>query len=552
MERSSEIHNHDAVQRAHERQAQRDWEGARAAWIQADAAVDLDGEQLEHWAQVSYLLAREEECCQQLERAHLAYLAEGRRTRAARSAFWLGLTLMFMGRGGPSMGWMSRTERILEASASDCVERGYLFLPLCHRSTHAGDHAAAYQHASAALAFGERFGDPDLSATSRNLQGRARLAQGMVDEGLALLDEAMVAVTAGEVSPRFSGLVYCSVIQGCQQVYALERARQWTEALTRWCDSQPSLLAFTGTCMVHRSEVLESLGEWSRSEEEAKQACERFMRAEDRRAQGAAWYRQGEILRLRGQLREAQEIFEKAGALGYDPQPGMALLRLAQGETQRAVAAIDRVLGGSKMPLERTESLAAAVEIHIAGGNLDAAEQYTQQLERTAGAMGTEVLEAIADHARGTLLLALQKHREALVVLQRAESVWQRSRTPYAQARTACAIGKVCRQLGDLDGGNLALHSALAAFERLGAAEDVRRIRSLFDDGPGNSCDLSPRELEVLRLVATGMTNKSIAGELGLSVKTIDRHLSNLFLKLNVSSRAEATACAFKKSLVQG
>lgn len=539
-----------ALARARQCHQKRDWAAAHRAFLSAEQQGALPAEDIERLAQVAYLLGREEECLRHLERAHQAFLAEGLTLRAARSAYWLGITLMFDGQVGPAMGWFSRANRLVQSEAGDCVERGYLLLPMAEKQIRAGNPEAALEHLVEALELGERFDDADLAAAARQMQGRAKLLQGNVDEGLALLDEAMISVMAGELSPRVTGLIYCSVIEGCQQVYATERAREWTEALSRWCDEQPTLLQFTGRCTLHRAEVLQTLGQWPEAATEAEKAQERYTRAGDRRAQGAALYRQGEVHRVRGDLGKAEAAFERAGELGYDPQPGLALLRLVQGRKEQAVGAIDRVLSGIESPLQRTEVLSAAVEIYATAGDLEAATRCCEELEESAERFGIEVPRAMAAHARGCIQLAAGETREALSSLSKAFEAWQKAKAPYAEARTRCLMGLVCRALGDADGARLQFGAARAEFERLGARLELQHVQDLLAGARGEASPLSPRELEVLRLVATGKTTKAIAAELGLSVKTVDRHLSNLFNKLNVSSRAEATAYAYRHGLV--
>ena len=330
----------------------------------------------------AYLIGRDEDYLGALERAHHAHLEAGERLRAIRSAFWLGLRLFFRGEMGPATGWIARAQRLLEHEDHECAERGYLLLPVVEQHIAAGDLETAYATAAEAAAIGERCGDADLIACTRHDQGRIRIQQGQIEKGLALLDEVMVAVTAGELSSLVTGLMYCSVIQACQEVYAFGRAREWTAALAQWCEEQPEMVAFTGVCRVHRAEIMQLRGAWQEAIEEAQRvrelaqgvsrltaAAPLYQRAQavSRQTVAAALYQQAEVHRLRGEFAAAEEAYRSASQWGLEPQPGLALLRLAQGRTGAALAAIRRALSATADPLQRTKLLPARVEIMLAG-----------------------------------------------------------------------------------------------------------------------------------------------------------------------------------------
>jgi ATP/maltotriose-dependent transcriptional regulator MalT len=424
-------------------------------------------------------------------------------------------------------------------------------LPEVQNHFHAGQFDAAFDKAKQAATLGTLFEDRDLVALARHFQGRARLAQGRVHEGLALLDETMIAVTGGELSPRATGMIYCSVVEACQEVFALDRAREWTSSLARWCNEQESLVTFTGTCLVHRAQVLQMAGEWEGAENEVKRARERLGRLRPPRSQGWPLYELAEIHRLRGALDTAEQTFEEAAKQGYDPQPGLALLRVAQGRAAPALASVKRALTSTSEPRQRARLLPAAVEICVAAGDIDTARAHGEELQTIATTFGTPALAALADDACAAVLIATGNAEEALPRLQRAADVWQTIPAPYAHARTRSNIARACRLLGDTDGCSLAFEAARAALKALGAeaaltALDAAEATSTRERPAG----LTPRELEVLRLVATGKSSKAIAQELYLSVKTVDRHLSNIFTKLGVASRAEATARAYQLNLL--
>jgi DNA-binding CsgD family transcriptional regulator len=540
----------DKLKRGRDSYCRRAWGDAYQSLSLADQATPLAVEDLELLAIAAYLIGRDDDYLGVLDRAHHAHLDAGEGVRAARCAFWLGLNLLFRGETGRATGWLARAERLLDRTGRDCVEQGYLLLPVAEQHLASEDYETAYATAARAVEIGERFGDPDLIACARHVQGRALMLQRQLEKGLALLDETMVAVTAGELSPIMTGLIYCSVIDACQQLYALDRAREWTSALARWCDEQPEMIAFTGVCRVHRAEIMQLHGAWREAIEEARRARERC-RGTNQQAAAAAFYRQGEVHRLRGEFAAAEAAYRSASQWGWEPQPGLALLRLAQGRTDVAAAAIRRVVSATKDRLQRAKLLPEYIEIMLAMGEVEEARSASRELEEIAKSFGTEVLAAIASHARGAVELAEGDAQAALGSLRCAGRVWQQIEAPYLAARVRVLAGLACRALGDNDGATLEMEAARVVFQELGAAPDVARIEALTRDATTHQpAGLTPRELQVLRLVSAGKTNKAIAAELSVSAKTVDRHLSNILTKLNVPSRAAATAYAYKHQLI--
>ena len=527
----------------------RAWADAYRLLSLAERSGPLAGVDLERLATAAYLTGRDDDYLKALDLAHRAHSQAGDVQRAARCAFWLGLRLQFRNEAAQATGWFGRAHRLLERDATDSAAQGYLLLPAVNRSIAAGDARAALEAASRAARIGDRFAEPDLSALARHLQGRVLIQQGRVGDGLALLDEAMVAVTTGELSPVVAGLIYCSVIEGCQEVHALERAREWTSALARWCDEQPDLVAFTGVCQVHRAEIMQLNGAWQMALDEARRAAQRCLAAGNRQSAAAAYYQQAEVCRLRGAFAAAEEAYANASQWGSEPQPGLALLRLAQGRIDDAAAAMRRVMSASTDRLQRSKLLPAHVEVMLAVGDVDAARAASDELERIAQSFDSGMLGAIAAQARGALELAAGDARAAVAPLRRASEAWQSIEAPYLVARTRELLGLACRALGDEDGAKLELAAAQTAFAQLEAVPDLARIEAR-DGAPRRVHGLTTRELQVLRLVAAGKTNKAIARELKLSEKTIDRHLSNIFAKLDVPSRAAATAYAYQHQLI--
>lgn len=412
-----------------------------------------------------------------------------------------------------------------------------------------GNDPASEALARQALAIGERCSDIDLIAFARCYLGRALVRQGRVEEGIASLDEAMLPAADGKLSPIVTGLVYCNLIAACRQVYAFDRSREWTEALSNWCGAQPQLIQFNGVCLLHRAEIMELNGAWQDSIAEARRATRLLAHSSSNEAAAGAAYQEAEIHRLRGEFAAAEDLYRAASRLGLEPQPGMALLRLMQGRAEQAAATIRRVLATTKAPLGRARLLPALVEITMAAGAADEAHEACEELEMIAGRFATDILAAMAAQAKGQIEMAGGDSAAALGHFRAALTTWQRAGAPYLEARLRVLAGQACRMLGDEDGAELEFEAARSIFTALGAAPDLARVDQLIQPASTPSHGLTRREIEVLGLVATGKTNRLIATDLGLSEKTVDRHLSNIFDKLAVNSRAAATAYAFQNGL---
>ncbi len=539
----------DRGRRAYERRA---WRDAHELLSLADRESALSAADLERLAIATFLIGREGEFERTLERAHRAYQDAGDRPGAARCAFWIGFRLFLRGESGPATGWFARGRRLLDQEGRETAEEGYLLLPVAEQHLRAGEWERAGAVAREATGVGTRLGDRDLIAAARHQEGRTLLGTGRVEEGFALLDEAMVAVTSGELSPLMTGLIYCSVIDCCQRVHALGRAREWTAALGRWCEDQRQMMLFTSTCMVHRAEILQLQGAWADALAEARRASEPHAQGIDEPPSGAAFYVQGEVLRLRGELDAAEKAYRSASRAGIEPQPGLALLWLARGRTRVAAAAIARALDETVDPLARARLLPAGVEIRLAGRDREGARAACDELAEVAAGFDTDLLRATAAHVQGALELATGKPREALVRLRIAWKAWQALETPHAAARARELVGLACRALGDRAGGRMELEAARAAYESLGARPDVARLDALLANRPdAGGHGLTPREIQVLRLVAAGKSNKEVANALSLSVKTVERHVGNILTKLDVPSRAAATAWAYQRDVVR-
>lgn len=541
---------HD-LQQGREAYGRRAWLDAFEALSRADETEPLGPGDLTLLATSATMAGRNEAHAAAMERAHRAFLNAGDALAAAKCAIWLGMSLAVDGEQGPAAGWFGRARRLVERDGRDCVERGYLFIPAGYRAHGAGDFDEAYAAGADATAIAERFDDVDLFAVAMHLQGVSRVSQGRVAEGLQLLDEAMVSVTAGEVSPILTGIVYCSVIASCEEAFEPRRATEWTNALTRWCDEQPQLVSFTGRCLAHRASIRQLHGAWPDAFEEAVLARTRAEESMNRTATGQALYQQGELHRLRGDAAAAEAAYREASAYGREPQPGLALLRLAQGDAQAAAGAIRRALDEARGPMPRAALLPAHVEVMLALADIAAARASAQEIAGIAAESEGVMLRAIAAYVEGAVELADGAAQEALAPFRQACRIWQELDAPYELARVRTLIGRACRELGDGDTAALELEAARDAFERLGAAPDAERVKSLIDpDAEREDHGLSARELEVLRLVAAGQTNREIAAVLVVSEHTVARHVQNILMKLRVSSRTAAAAFAFEHDLV--
>ncbi|HEY8258659.1 MAG TPA: response regulator transcription factor [Gemmatimonadales bacterium] len=528
----------------------------RAAWAESYAQLSsadderaLDAEDVVRLATAAQLLGKDADSAELWARAHQEFLARGDPERAVRCAFRLAVPLLFKGEVARASGWISRGRRLLDEGQHDCVEQGYLLFPLALQAILQGDDQTAYDTFGKAAAFGERFHDVDLVTLGRHGQGRALLRLGQLAGGVALLDEVMIAVTAGEVSPIVAGDVYCSVIEACHEIYDLRRAQEWTDAMARWCASQPDQLSYRGSCLIRRAEIMRLHGAWSDAMEIAEQAREWFSRPPVHRAVGAAFYQLADLYRLRGESDKAIEAYREASHWGREPQPGLALVRLEEGQVEAARNAIGRAAGETRGRQQRAQLLPAYVEIMLAANDVAGARAGADELARIAAGVGAPLLQALASHAQGAVLLAEGQAGAALSALRQALSAWRAIEAPYEAARVRMLVGLACRALGDDDAAEMELEAAAQTFERLGAAPDLARTRQLSHRNEAAAGGLTARELEVLELVATGKSNRSIASELAISEKTVARHMSNIFTKLGISSRAAATAYAFRNKL---
>jgi DNA-binding CsgD family transcriptional regulator/tetratricopeptide (TPR) repeat protein len=528
--------------------AEQVWAAAYDALAAADHEQRVEIDDLERLAIAAHLAGRDVDSDAAWTRAFALSTAHGDPERAARCAFWLAFRLLNAGHVPRANGWVRRAQRVLDGGGHDGVERGYLRYLAGLRAIFNNDVGVAFDGFTEAFKIGERFRDPNLLTLARHRQGRALIFLDRITEGVAMLDEAMVAIIAGEVSPIVVGDTYCSAIEACQQILDVRRAQAWTEALARWCARQPDLVPFRGQCLVHRAEILQLRGAWREAVAEAARGRARLSDPPGQLAFGAAVYQEAGLHRLRGEFDKAEEAYRLASESGRDPQPGLALLRLAQGRVDAAAAAIRRALGEAQDRASRSQLLPAYVEIMLAAGDVDAARKSASALSDLAAHLDVPLARAVAAHATGAVLLADGDAQAALAFLRRAGGAWRELDATYEAARVRVRIGLACRALGDEETALLEFAAARGVFTELNAAPDLAQLESLL--GTPDRHGLSRRELEVLRLVTRGSTNRGIATQLGISERTVDRHVSNILNKLGVSARAAATAYAYEHGLL--
>ncbi len=533
--------------RARESFERREWVAAYDALSELDPET-LTGDDFAQLAAAAALLGRRNDSVQALQRAYQLNLDAGETLAAVRCAFWLAMSLVMSGETAVGGGWIARAQRLIDEVTEDVVERGYVMLPVMIRQISSGELASAYKLAVSITEYGRRFSEPDLLAVGLSSQGRMLLYEGRVAEGLAHLDEAMVGVAAGEVSPIFSGQVYCTMIEGCQEISDLARAAEWTTALTTWCDAQPGLVLFTGQCAVHRGQIMRVHGAYAEALDEFDRAVQRYVLADTPAAAGLAMGERGDVLRIRGDFHAAEEAYDKASGFGHEPQPGLALLWLARGRQESALGAIRRLLAEPRDPVHRCQLLPAGVQILLACGETDEAANLADELTGIAASFESAAQRAMAGYAVGSVRLARGDATGAVPPLRTAARLWSQVGARYEVARCRMLVGRAYQLLGDLDSARTELTEARRTFADLGAVPAEREASQLLQ--PAAPGGLTAREVEVIRLVASGRSNTEIAAELVLSEKTVARHLSNIFGKLDVSSRTAAAAFAFEHRLV--
>ena len=535
------------LERARECHRRHAWADACDAFRAIDRVAPLAVADLGRLAESAHVLGRADEAVELLQRLYQAHVDVDETGWALRTAFYLWHALLMKGDVARAGGWIARAGRLSDSRPA-CPELGFLLIPEAERQFGGGDFAAAVATAERMTALAQQLPDRDLAAVALHLQGRARIRQARVADGLALLDEALVEVTAGATSPAITSWIYCSVIDACRELQELRRAREWTMALNAWCDARPQYTGvLSAVCRIHRAELLLLDGAWPDAVREAELACDQLGRGYGDAVAGPAFYQLAEAYRLRGDSTAAEEAYRNASRYGGQTQPGLALLWLARGRVDAAAAAITRALTETVHPLARARLLPAYVEIMLARPEVTAAREGVGELREIAEAYDTAALHARSSYARGAVDLAEGALGAALAALRRAGQLWSDTDVPYEAARTRVLIGLACRTLSDDSSAILELEAARDVFTRLGAVADLSRTDALLSRA--DVAGLSPRELEVLRLVAAGRSNQAIATELAISDRTVERHVSNIFVKLGVGSRTAAAAYAYAHGL---
>ncbi len=517
----------------------------------ADQQMDLGPGDLQMLGLAAYLTGHDVKSFQMMERAHMGYVSLGQTPLAVRCAFWLGLMLMNAGEKARSNGWMARGERLLSNATVATPEKGLLIIPAALGAMSGGKLNKAKSLFEEANALGEKFDDADVMVLGRLGMGQTLVRLGEVSEGVKILDETMVSLETEDIYPVVTGIVYCAVIETCRKIWDLGRAKEWTKALSRWCDAYPEIIPFRGQCLVRRAEILQFHGDWDHALEGTDRACALLTRPPGEPAAAEAFYRRAELSRLLGNFEDAEGYYQEASRLGRNPQPGLALLRMTQGKLGAAVTSIRNTIKETTDPNSLSELLPGAIKVMIAGNHLSEAGDAEHRLNEIAAAFDSPYLTAMDAHSKGSLFFAKGNFQFALEQLQKASKIWNWLRLPYEGAMTRELKGLVYGKLDDKDNSETELLAAQWNFEQLKAVPDFKRVSQLLDKKKKyRTHGLTLREVQVLQVLAAGKSNKFIASELFISERTVDRHVSNIYHKIHVSSRVEAASFALKENLL--
>lgn len=529
------------LERGRSSYAARDWSASCAALESADQVEPLASEDLKRLSVAYFLSGRDEESVQALVRAYRTSCDNLEWEHAVVFAFWLFHIQGQRGDRSLASGWAARTRALMEEHAPGGAAAGYACLLDARDAITARDLERSRAAAARALEIARASHDVDLEVLARLSLGEALVLMRRGAEALPALDLVRLAMDEGDLTPTVAGMAYCAVVATCLALSDLRRAREWTAALTEWCESQPDVMPYRGQCLADRARILMLGGSWEEAMTQAQAACGILREP----LVGLAWYERGELHRLLGEFDLAEDAYRRANSSGRRPEPGLARLRLAQGRADRAAATVRRLLAEDRQH-DRPEILVAFVEVMVACDDLDAADEAVSELEAMATDIDVPLLRARAAEAKARVLVARGNVSAGLPLLRQAVETWVELGLPYDAARTRELIGDCMRAVGDLEAGDLERDAARQTYQRLGARADLARLGIA---APGRG-PLTPREVDVVRLVATGSTNRQIAHALVLSEKTVARHLSNVYAKLGISSRAAATAYAYDHGLV--
>ena len=471
------------LERARQALDEHAWQEAYEALASVADREDLSAEDLERLAEAAWWSAHPTESIEAFERAYAAFSTAGEPRRAAGVA--LRLAMEYADRLDSALwnGWLQRASRLL-ADQPESFEQGWLELCLVRASFERGEMEEGERHAIAAHEIGTRLGDPDLEAFGLALQGAILVMHAQIAEGLSMVDEATLAAVGGELTPYIAGNIYCLTIGICRSVADYRRAAEWTEAATRWCERE-AITGFPGVCRVNRAEIMRLRGAYAEAEEEASKAL-RELEAFGRAPQaGAGAYELGEVRLHRGDLDRAEEAFERAHQLGHEPQPGMALLRLARGQIDAARASIGTALEDTMIPIDRARLLPARVEIALSAYDVADAREAADELAEAASAIDAPMLHAAAHQALGAVLTYEENAAAAIAELRKAVRRWGEADAPFEAAQARRWLAVAYRAGGDEASALLELRAARDVFERLGARLEVDRCDAMIDAGDG-------------------------------------------------------------------
>ncbi len=535
----------DVLALAQDALRRQDWQAALGA-IRAASFEDpgREADRLDLEADALWWLGRIEDCIAAREAAYRIYDEMGNGRRAGQCAVWLWEHYAIASRPAVAGAWLRRARRALDEHP-DCIEYGNLILREAEVAHGAGELGRANKLATEGLELGRRLRSPDLEAEALQTRGRILIDRGELDDGMGHLDDAMLLAVEGRLGPYATGKVYCSLIAACEEVGDFDRAAEWTDVSLRWSQQHPFAI-FPGICRLHRAVVLKRRGSLEDAEREAAQACEELRQSHIANS-AVAWAEVGDIRRRLGQLDQAEAAFARSQEISGGPCGGLALLRLAQGRVDEAMEIITRCLAAHSNPLGRAGLLPMLVHIAVGAGDLQAADRALAELEATTASFATANLRAVERSTRGRLQLA-KEDPAATVTLREAADIWHGLDVPYEEATALTLLGQALRAGGDSSGAASAFEAATKLFDQIGARIDASGAVDFAK--PVLPAGLTEREVEVLRLVAQGLTNNEIAARLFLSAKTVSRHLSNIFTKINVTSRARATAFAIEHGLL--
>jgi len=522
------------------------WEAACAEYAAADAEEPLAVEDLEAFAEAAQVSARGDEAVALLHRVFDLRVGADELDDAAQVAFWLWWALLNNNEVVRASGWLKKTSRTL---GPDMAASLWLRIPeaMFHGTT--GNHSRAGELLRAIVDDGQG----EVVPWALCMWGQTLIDEGRLQEGLDRLEEAMAILLTHGLSPRVTPWIYCAAVRGCCLARDFARARDWNRSMARWLDSLSSLGgAYLGNCRIYRSRLMFLNGAWPDALDEIAAVCTDL----DGYAGwvcGHAFYQLGEVRRLRGEWDAAEDAYRRAAEHGCPTQPGLALLRLAEGDIDAASAGVRRALTEVTAKADRLDLLKAAVTIHLEEGHIEAARDAVTEFGEITGELTTPAIEAETSAVRGALALSEGDPGSALPLLRRAVGTWQEQGAPHEVAKLNVLIGQACRALDDHDGARLEFSAARETFERLGARPDLAQLDRIVaaTDAPSETHGLTRREIEILCLIARGKANRAIASELHLSERTVHRHVSNIFTKLDVDSRTAAVAYGIRHRIVE-